>query len=454
MRALFVPSYLGGGFGHIARCLALAEAWAQAGHYAEFALNGPHLQRVRQAGFTAHALTAMRQPVPGSHKPAFVFISGVAFQFVRDGFDSSRVVERAVREGIAVCRVSRPDVLIADHWLVARLVARACNLPLVQIVKSFSHPRGFPLIWWKSLPPELVEPDVRPIINPMLRRYKLAEIERAEELGLGDLMLVPSIPEIDPLPVHAAHTHHVGALIRATRTENIPGWMANLDPNRPVIYVSVGGAAGSAGGADFFRVVAAAFETSHFQVVISTGGSLPIDTIGHIPDNILVEKWVPGAAMLDRSDLAVFHGGYTWVEVLKRGLPSVVIPFHSEQESYGRRLEAAGAAMVVPYSSAGWQSRRVRWAGQDISYLYRSQADLSPSTLRQAVERALDDPAYRRAARVLQKRLDEAGGAVRAVQLIEETVRPFAGNNVSAPALHSWRRFWQGLWHPDLRSSG
>jgi UDP:flavonoid glycosyltransferase YjiC (YdhE family) len=428
MRALFFPSYLGGGFGHAARCLVLADAWRQAGHHAEFALNGPHFARVRDAGFTTHALTSMRLPAPSQHQPAFFFVSGLAFQFVRDGFDSPRAVEHAVREGMAVCRARKPDVLIADYWPVARLVAHACGLPLVQIVESFSHPQGLPLIWWESPPPGLVEPDVRPITNPVLRRYGLPEIEQAEELSWGDLMLVPSISEIDPLLVNDAHTHYVGALVRTTR-EDIPAWMANLDPNHPVIYVSVGGAASSAGGVDFFRTVAAAFDQSCFQVVISTGGSLPVDAIGRMPDNVRVAQWVPGAAMLDRCDLVVFHGGYTRMEILMRGLSSVVIPFQSEQESYGRRMQAAGAAMVVPYSSAEWQIRRIRWAGQNVTIVYRPQADLKPAILRQAVERALDDPAYRRMAQVLQARLAEAGGAVRAVQLIEEAVTTFAARH-------------------------
>jgi hypothetical protein len=76
-----------------------------------------------------------------------------------------------------------------------------------------------------------------------------------------------------------------------------------------------------------------------------------------------VFSWLPGAAMVARADVVLFHGGYgTMMETIRAGVPSVLLPFHTEQEGNGRRLEQNGAAQVlapvdddlIPCKPVGW----------------------------------------------------------------------------------------------------
>jgi spore coat polysaccharide biosynthesis predicted glycosyltransferase SpsG len=51
MKLLFLPNYLGGGFGHIGRCLALAEKARERNFQCAFFLNGPHIEKILQLVF-------------------------------------------------------------------------------------------------------------------------------------------------------------------------------------------------------------------------------------------------------------------------------------------------------------------------------------------------------------------------------------------------------------------
>jgi UDP:flavonoid glycosyltransferase YjiC (YdhE family) len=252
MRVLIIPSFLGGGFGHIGRCQVLAEEMKASRHEVFFAMGGPHITRIREAGFSVYELKAMPVARSARTKPAFLFVSSLAYQIVRDGFDSTRKIRKAMQEAVKVARLCQPDLIVSDSWPPARLVAKALGLPLIQIVKAVTHPQGTPLVWWEPLPADLREPNVLPLFNPLMKWYGLPELTRVEELSLGDLMLIPSIPELDPLQSGSPATQYVGAMTLSPPAEDVPEWMSRLKSDCPVVYISVGGAASSAGGCEFF----------------------------------------------------------------------------------------------------------------------------------------------------------------------------------------------------------
>ncbi|MFZ6028823.1 MAG: glycosyltransferase [Chloroflexota bacterium] len=415
MRAIFFPSDLGGGFGHVARCLALAQSWRASGHQAIFALGGKHFRNVQEAGFNAHRLQHTTEP--GSGAAAYMLITGLAYQWPRDGYHHSRIVQEAAQEAIDLCKKYQVDVIVSDYWLLARIVAHACRLPLVQIVENFSHPQGTPLVWWEAPPEDVIPPDIRPVANPALKRFGLPPVERAEEMSAGDLLLIPSVPALDPLPEVPANTHYIGSLYQPA-TGAAPA-------EKGLVYISIGGGA-QQGLRGFFEIALAAFRDAPFHGVLSTGNQVRPSDLRNIPRNLDVKGWVASGQMLKFCELAVFHGGTaTRMEVLANGKPALVIPFHSEQENSGRRLEAAGAARVIPYSEAPWEMQKLKWAGAPLTLAYRRQPTLTPEVLRQAIEAMLDDENALQNARRLQQELVTAGGAEKAVRLIVKSVQQF-----------------------------
>lgn len=436
MKALFFPSFRGGGFGHIGRCLALSQELERQGWQTAFVLQGQHVPHVEATGQAV--LRPRRSPADlaigmikrlrrrSSPPPAYTLVSDMNYQIVRDGFYSPRAVRRRVGQELAIVRRFKPDILIGDTWPLTSILGRRAGLPVVQIIKSIVHPACPNLVWWDEPPPELVSPDIQPVFNPPLAEWGLPPIQRAEDLLNGDLLLVPSIPALDPLPEGTPATHYVGPLTRSgARSVAPPDWFAELHPERPLVYVTIGGGAGPVGGARLFQVFYQALGDLPLQVVTSTSAKLKPADLPSPPANFILKSWVPGLATIARSDVVVFHGGYgTMMETIHCGVPSVIVPFHSEQEANGRRLESNGAGIVIPHSQGPYQPVWFQWPGGRFSVLVASQPTLDPRQLRHAIDRILSQDPFRLATTQLRAQLANYSGPPLAADLINTLISP------------------------------
>lgn len=426
MKALLLPSYLGSGFGHIGRCLALAGELRARGWQCHFAVAGPHAEKVRRTGYHVYEPRRPFRPKPKTKNgPAYTILSDMNYQLVRDRFDSPRVVRASVREALRLVKHLQPDVLIGDTWPLTHIIGRQSGIPVVQITKSIVHPACPRLIWWEETPPVVVSPDVRDVFNPVLRDWGLPPIERAEDLLAGDLLLIPSIPELDPVQAGFPSTRYVGALIRSDPlSSEWKVWLERLGRGRPLVYVTLGGGADPVSGLDLFSVVVQALGDFAANIVISTGAKFNPADLATPPENMIMKKWVPGPAMIARSDLVISHGGYgTMMESVLHGVPSVIIPFHSEQEANGRRLEASGVGIVLRHSDGPYELVRMPWRRGTFTMLVAALPTLTPARLRDAVERILNEEQFRCNADRLKQDLAKYGGPSLAADLVEELVQ-------------------------------
>jgi UDP:flavonoid glycosyltransferase YjiC (YdhE family) len=109
------------------------------------------------------------------------------------------------------------------------------------------------------------------------------------------------------------------------------------------------------------------------RVVATLGPTLSNETF-IIPDNVQVETFVPHEAVLPHVSAVVTQCGLSTItKVLAAGLPMVCLPVLGDQPANSVRIEAAGAGVRLPM-------------------------DASPTTIRHAVRRVLDDPRFRQAA--------------------------------------------------------
>ena len=435
MRALLFPSYRGSGFGHIGRCLALAEELTRRGNEVAFVLGPPHADRVSAAGW--HVFRPPMQTMKAASLPrhwlnklrncltpvqTHLFFSDLNFQVVRDGFHSPQIVEQEVAWELGAVERFQPDVLIGDVWMLTSIVGRLAGLPVVQIIRAAAHP-AFPcLVWWREIPPQVCSPDVRPVFNPVLARWGLPPIQRAEDLLDGDLLLVPGIPELDPLPSDVERTRYVGPLIRSSRAEEeLPECLevlSNGDHDRPIIYVTVGGGSEAVRRLNLLPFWEAAFCETDWEVIVSTGGR-PLPRRWQPREHFHAFPWVPGPAVIASSDVVLFHGGYgTMMETVRAGVPSVVLPFHTEQEGNGRRLEQSGSARVLAPDIADLHPLVGRWQGKTFVALAGHRWFVHPKQVREAVKAILDNDRYRSNAGRLRSAQAEYAGAPLAADIL------------------------------------
>jgi UDP:flavonoid glycosyltransferase YjiC (YdhE family) len=435
MRVIFFPSYQGGGFGHIGRCLAVAQASRTRGAEVLFALDGPHRERLA-ADWPVIPLT---QPPyrPATSSPTFTVVSGFAYQLLRDGLTSAAAVRAAVREGLDVIARTRPDVLVGDAAPLVGLLGHLTGVPVVQIVRAGLHPAGPGLIWWSAPPAALIPPDPRPLFNPLLARWRFPPLQRAEDLLTGTWTLIPSLPELDPLPPHLPRTTWVGPLVRDAVAE-LPPELAAWLADGAGVYVTLGG--GAVGGLEGYRALLAAANALPFRTLIATGTRLAPDDLPAPGPQVRLEAWVPGPQVIARSRLVVFAGGYgTSMEAAAAGTPGLVIPFHSEQESNARRLAALGLArLLLPYRGAPVIERR-RWGGEFTTLTYPAWG-LSAAALGEAITSAWEDAALHTAAADFATNLAAApcGGAAQAAAVVAQVAAEPSGRALDQ--LDWWQR--------------
>lgn len=195
-----------------------------------------------------------------------------------------------------------------------------------------------------------------------------------------------------------------------------------LDPDKPLIYISLGTLFNAQ--PEFYRRSLTAFVQSRYQVVLSVGRKTPMSSLGAIPSNVIVQPSVPQLDILQRTALFITHGGMNSVgEALSYGVPLLVIPQSADQPWVARRVVQLGAGKML------------------------HRADVHPRTLRRVVDEILVNPSYAQASAKLGETLRQAGGYLRAADEIQRFLghvshyaarEPRSWGEVLFNALTSW----------------
>lgn len=157
-----------------------------------------------------------------------------------------------------------------------------------------------------------------------------------------------------------------------------------------VIYISLGTIVNT--GYEFYQDCFKAFGNqadgkSPYQVILSTGGQIDPASIFNIPDNFMLEYFVPQLEVLQYTDVFITHGGMNSTsEALYYGVPLVVIPQRGDQYLVEQQITKCGAGIGIPPENANSES------------------------LRNAVDRILKTPSFKNEAENLGASLHAGGG--------------------------------------------
>jgi UDP:flavonoid glycosyltransferase YjiC (YdhE family) len=149
------------------------------------------------------------------------------------------------------------------------------------------------------------------------------------------------------------------------------------------------------------------------RVVATTNGHFPERGI-EAPANGLLVGWLSYSQLMPASDVVVCHGGHgTVARTLCEGRPLVISPSIGDMAENAQRVSWAGCGVTVP-------GRLRRGA-----------------TLRWAVRRVLDDPAYRRRSEEIAAGEWARDGAARASAAIERLVDAAPGGPTTIASVRS-----------------
>jgi MGT family glycosyltransferase len=265
----------------------------------------------------------------------------------------------------AVLAAEHPDFVLVDPMLWgAMAAAEASGLPWASLAYTATCFRGMGL--------DLRGPGLAPPRGPLTRaRYRLVERLMREAHGqyLPVTNAVRAARALPPL-AHPWDVYHTPPLTIATTVEpfeyprsdwpaslrfvgpvfweppmEAPPWIDELD-ERPVVLLAGASVPEHGQARSWTSVALQALASEPVQVV----AALPTDLIpDRLPPNVHVARFLPLGAILPRTECMVCHGGMgTTQRALAAGVPVVAIPFAYDRFEVARRVEVAGAGVMLP----------------------------------------------------------------------------------------------------------
>ena len=136
--------------------------------------------------------------------------------------------------------------------------------------------------------------------------------------------------------------------LRPAEPEDVTGtstpWGTRL-PKRPTVYVTLGTVFNDL---SIFRLLLGALADLDCNVIATIGRGNDPASLEPLPENAIVERYIPQARVLPRSNLIVSHGGSgSMLAALAHGLPQLLLPRGADQFDNANACRAAGAARVL-----------------------------------------------------------------------------------------------------------
>lgn len=343
LRVLIVVTHLLGA-GHLTRAAALARAFAQAGHEVTLVSGGGPLQPRDLGDIKFVQLPPVR-------------IIGTDFKTLLDEegepVHNFRLAQRRILL-LDVLRETRPDILITELFPFGRRILADEFMTLLDDARRLD-------------PRPLILSSVRDILAPPSKPDRITEAH-SRLLKNYDAVLVHGDPQLVPLEATWPVDEPIRPLVHYT------GYVdENPEPvptaERKGILVSGGSSAASL---PLYRAALGAARSitdRPWRILIGRGvEDADFESLrSQAPAHVTVERARPDfRALLAGAELSISQAGYnTVVDLLRSGVPSVLVPFEggheTEQRLRAERLKALGLAGIVP------------------------EADLTPARLEEAV---------------------------------------------------------------------
>jgi MGT family glycosyltransferase len=224
-------------------------------------------------------------------------------------------------------------------------------------------------------------------VNRFTGRLPLYLVGNVRELDYGRADLPPSVHYVGNCP------YWPPAEDDATST-----FLDTVPAGRPWVHVTESTLA--SGEPFLLRTTIAALAAEPVEVVITTGQRDP-RTLGVLPPNVHVARWLNHGELLERCAAVVTVGGKaTILAAAEAGVPLVVVPTTWDKPDNARRVVEAGAGLRLP-------ARRC-----------------TPEALRTVIRNVLDEPIHREGVRRIAELLAAAPGPPAAAELLERLAAP------------------------------
>ena len=261
----------------------------------------------------------------------------------------------------------KPDCIVADSMAVwGKAVAMKLGIPFVSSTTTFAFNRHSAKIMKQSF---------GDLLKLLLSTPKIAkQIKRLQRKGYP-------IKSVLDIIQNDEHTHTIVYTSAAFQPccETFSDKYAFVGPSiRPasktveksrskLVYISMGTVNNDM--LPLYQNCLTALSDAGYQVILSVGNTVPIESFGELPEQISVFPQVDQIAVLQQADLFVSHCGMNSVnESLYFGVPLLMLPQTPEQSGVAQRVAQLGAGILLKKADAASIARGIEALFSDSSY--------------------------------------------------------------------------------------
>lgn len=285
----------------------------------------------------------------------------------------------------------QPDCIVADSMAVwGKAIAIKLNIPFVSSTTTFAFNQHSSKIMKQSIGQLINMIFSMPKINKDLKRlqdkgYPINNILSIIQNDNDTNTIVYTSKEFQPCAETFSDKYSfVGPSIRETTESFEKG-------DKKLLYISLGTVNNMM--TDFYKKCILALKDSPYQVIISAGENIDINSLGEIPANIKIYPSVDQIAVLQKADAFLTHCGMNSVnEALYYEVPLVLYPQTPEQGGVARRVADLEAGI----------------------YLEKA----TPEIIKTSMDTVLNNYKYKESAKVISESFKKCGGAKEAAEKI------------------------------------
>jgi UDP:flavonoid glycosyltransferase YjiC (YdhE family) len=362
---------------HVVRPLEVAKILLEMGYNVVFSGSGKPTQLARQSGFEVI-------PLPEWDLKELV----VKLKRGDRDLHPLEQVDAWVRAELDLYEKLKPVAVLDDARITSSISTAVAGLPRIALQNAYQNPYGAKMFadFKYEGPRGLLEAgDEIPYVETW-KKYGLPVTENLYQMFEADLTLLCDVPEYSPMSVMPPNYHYIGPIIWGHDLET-PAWLADLDPDKPSLYFTMG----STGPQAAFRAAIDILGGTRYQVMMTLGSLVDKNGLKPLPPGFFVASYASGDILASRADAMICHGGNgTAYQALRAGIPVISWPTVKDQYLNAHRLSELGVGITIS----------------------------SPKELFSAVEQLLGNPGYREAARQFRGIMTQYNGPQTAANLI------------------------------------
>ncbi len=127
--------------------------------------------------------------------------------------------------------------------------------------------------------------------------------------------------------------------------EPLPRVLEQRDPERPLVYVTLGTVFAAP---EIFSVIIDGVAREEVDLLVTTGPNVDPAQLGEVPGNVTVLRWAPQDAILPLANVVVHHGGSgTTLGAAGHGIPQLLLPQGGDQHPNAGALVQAGCGLQL-----------------------------------------------------------------------------------------------------------